>query len=243
MRITFITPMIMVAACSVTSSQTTGLASTATPNFPSREAICAPIYGFSEIGSVAYCPARYAQCLAAEDGAKTRLSVSWSSIPKGVRDRCQSDAVSRRATIFQSYPSAFSFARSQGYEGSYSVSAVETCIAAKLQQPPAPKMDAIPANCNAGATNLPPEEAKSLAEQCTFPNAFAHPDIFNACLTREATAKHGLSAIRMYLTDQIVTSCARFIKAHGFDGNNVPYKTSAFLACATKAIKYRNLSE
>lgn len=213
------------------------------PSFPSREAICSPVYGVSETGSVPYCSPRFGQCLKAEGDAITRLTQSWATIPKKIRDKCQAEARSRRSSIYQTYPSALTFARDQGYEGSYSVAAVEACIATSLKQAAPPKIDPLLPVCTPSGTDLPSDEAQTPAEQCASPNSFAQPDLYNACVKAQAAAKSGMANIKPMLTSQIVTSCVRLITAKGFDGNALPYRSSAFLACATKALKYSKLAE
>jgi hypothetical protein len=233
----------MLANCTTGSEQSTATVSNAPPQFPSNEVICAPIYGFSEIGSVPYCSPRYAQCGTAENGAKTRLTQAWLSVPKSVRNRCLSDVQDQRKSLLRQYPKAEEFAWQQGYRAGYSVSAVEACIASKLNQPPPPKIEPMPAKCVPGSVALPTEESKSASEQCAFPNSFAHPDILNACIASEAAAKSGIAMIRPSLSERIVSLCAALKKAPGFDGENRPYRSSAFLKCAQKAIQYRGLKE
>lgn len=235
--------LVLLASCTTRSEQAPATTSSAIPLFPSNEAICAPIYGFSEIGSVPYCPPRYAQCRTAEDGAKSRLTQSWPSIQRSIRNKCQSDVQDQRRALLQQYPKAEQFAWEQGYRAGYSVSAVEACIAAKLNQPPPPKIDPMPAKCVPGSVALPTEETKSASEQCAFPNSFAQPDVLNACIAREATAKSGIALIKPSLSERIVSLCVAVAKAPHFDGQPQPYRSSSFLNCAQKAIRYRNLSE
>lgn len=212
--------------------------------FPSREAICAPVYGAYEAGSVPYCSVRFGQCLKAEGDAIDRLSQAWAAVPKKVRQKCLDEARSRRTAIYQTYPIVLATARDQGYEGSYSVSAVETCIAVALKKAMPPKIEALPASClPSSELTLPPEETQTPEEQCASANSFADPEAQAACVKAEALAKGRITKIKPMLTANIVASCKRLITAKGFEGSALPYRSSSFLDCATKAIKYRNLTE
>ena len=213
------------------------------PSFPSREAICSPIYGVSETGSVPYCPARFGQCLRAEGAAIMRLTQSWLAVPKRARKKCEAEARARRSTLYQIYPSALTLAREQGYEGSYSVAGVEACIAATLKQAPPPRIEPLPPVCTPGVVDLPSDEAQTPMEQCAALGASGQTDEYGMCVQVQSAAKSGIAKIKPMLTSQIVTSCVRLITAKGFDGSVFPYRSSSFLACATKALKYVKLSE
>ena len=108
----FVSALLLASAASLSHAQKPKDAGS---TFPSREAICAPVYGVFETGSVPYCPARFGQCLKAEGDSISRLSSSWHAIPKKIRDKCQSDSLSRRASLFQTYPKALALAQSQGH--------------------------------------------------------------------------------------------------------------------------------
>lgn len=242
----FFTGAFKVTALLVTSFALAAQSDTKSANsvFPSREAICAPIYGVSESGSVPYCSARFGQCLKTEGAAIDRLSSSWMTTPKKIRQKCQSEARSRRAAIYQAYPAVLALARDQGYQDSYSVAAVEACVAANRKLPPPPKMDALPASCVAtGAIGLPPEEVRTPEEQCTSAKSFTDPEAYPACVKLQRSAKSGITRIQARLTANIVSSCTRLITSKGFDGNALPYRSSSFLTCATKAIKYGGLTD